>query len=226
MEQFRDDCLSERLDRVAVGGGQIRKPTREPVELGGSNVIGGLTHRGNERRSLARCLFDLEVLNLFGDNPPDHIGLFGALRSASVSPVTQIIEIEHRDAIEVSDTRLDVARYRNINDEQRTIHLGASTLNRLDRDDCCPGARGSNHDVGTGECFIQAFEAKCSCARQRWAKAAATFRRPIDNANVRARQLCVKPSQRPRPSIRLRRRLRDGWTDHRPHRRAFPPQHG
>ena len=91
----------------------------------GSDAVGGLVHRGDERSCLTRCRLDEVVLDFLADDRPDTLGLTGSVRQPAIGPVPEIVEVRQRHARKVGDVGVDVARHADVDDVQRARVVAA-----------------------------------------------------------------------------------------------------
>ena len=80
-------------------------------------------------------------------------GLTGPVRQTAVGPVAQVVEIEHRDSGEGSDTCFDVAWDSDVDDVEgtRRTRSRAGRLDEFDREDVLFGAGAGNDHIGRSD---------------------------------------------------------------------------
>ena len=79
VQELGDDAARERVDGVTFCVVELDQPRREPLELGGADVLGVVAHRGDERRRLQRGDAAGEPLDLLADDLADALGFDHAM---------------------------------------------------------------------------------------------------------------------------------------------------
>ena len=119
VQQLGDDRAGDRLDELALAGVERRQPAGVAIELARAHLLGPLVEQGDQRRRLPGGRLEAELLDLLGDDLAHPFRLGGPQGEAPVGPVAEVVEVEQRDARQLADGALDVARHGDVDDEQR-----------------------------------------------------------------------------------------------------------
>ena len=126
----------------------------EPFELGAPDVLAVLPQRDDGRHRAARSQPGAELVEFLGDDRFGARDFAGAARQVFPHRRLQVVDVVEEDLLDFAGGRLDVARQRDVDDEQRAVaprphdrfdaRLGQDRRGRAGRgdDDVAAGERG------------------------------------------------------------------------------------
>jgi hypothetical protein len=120
VKQLVDDALRERLDHRALIGIELVELGAEPFELARAHTLAELAQRRDERGDFASRPVGAVPLDLGGEDLTHLADLPPAPLRGTLRIVLEVVEVEEGHVVDFTHARIDVARERNIDDEQRS----------------------------------------------------------------------------------------------------------
>ena len=118
-QQLLDDQARDLVDARAGSGGRPASLRLEPLELGPADRLEALAQRDDGRHRAARPLPGVNALDLLVDDRFGARDLGAAPREVLADDRLQVVDVVEEHLLDFADRRLDVARHRDVDEEQR-----------------------------------------------------------------------------------------------------------
>ena len=136
---------------------------QRPLELGLDDRLGVLAQTSNHRVERARPLPVQERGDLLFEQLAGRLALAPAGGEVLMQDLLQVVDIVDIDPVELGDAGLDVARDRDVDEEDRPAStLAHDGLHQAQIDDRLAGAGAGDDDVGGDQGFVEALPAERS----------------------------------------------------------------
>ena len=164
MEKLVNQASGQRLDGGLLLWGKALQAARHAAQFRSTNLLRGLLQLHNLRRHIQRVQPALILGHLGQDHRFGHLCLFAALFQVRSGNRLQVINVVEKDAVQLVDFRIDVARHRDVDKEHGPpTPLLQKVLRVLAAKDRPRRAGGGDDDVGLVRAGVEVVKADRLC---------------------------------------------------------------
>src|SRR5439155_6783301 len=102
-----------------LGGAALCVVQLRPAELGSADLFGTSAQQGDRRDDVERRLPGTKPIRLLGDDRLRSLGLAAAVGKRLDDDSLEVVDVVEITAVELVDRRVEVARHRKVDQEQR-----------------------------------------------------------------------------------------------------------
>jgi hypothetical protein len=159
VQQLVHDAAGEFVELFALGGREVAELVRDALDLLAGKLMVALVEPIDHRAELTGAGPAHVALDLFVDDLAGVLDRFAAGRLRGRDDVLEVVEVVEVDVFELADRRLDVARERDVDEEDRAVAAGlAERLELFPGDDRVLRAGRGDDDVGGDEVVGEVLE--------------------------------------------------------------------
>src|SRR5437667_4226178 len=171
VEELVDDGGGGGLEGGLLLRAERAQPPPGAVQLAAADVVRALAQLHEQRDHVERLLPFQELPDLALDQALGGRGLLLPLAQVGLGHRAQVVEVVEEDAFQLAGRRVDVARHRDVDEEQRPEVAAApgrpDVLDVLAADDDAGSAGAADDDVGGGQLAAERFEGRRAAAQGR-----------------------------------------------------------
>ena len=150
-----DDALGQRFDRQFLLRRQLAQAAAHAIQLGLPQGLKMLLQTDDGRHHLGGLGARLKLAHLFVHQGLSAYGLFAPVAQVRLHHLLQIVDVVNKDAVQVIQPGINVARHRNVDEEHRAVLACLQKLfAMLFAEDGMWRARRADDDVGPGNRVI------------------------------------------------------------------------